>query len=109
MSSDRLAPVLPPHGHLILAPETDAPELAPELARRLNTAFSRGSGHGLLQLAAAETGAALPPVFMYWREFAATYIAALCTHASAEAAKPKAPLPASAELDRLILSAPSMT
>jgi non-specific serine/threonine protein kinase len=66
---DQLA--LTPHGRLVLFEDPDAPPLDAELAQRLRNAFERGSGHGLLQLGAAEAGAALPPVFSYWREFGA--------------------------------------
>jgi len=109
MTPSRLAPVLTPHGHLILAEEQDAPEFRPEMAQRLRDAFSQGSGHGLLQLAGSEIGASLPAALLYWREFAARYINALCLHANADAARPQAPLPDSADLDRLILTAPAMT
>ena len=91
--------------------DADAPALELELAQRLRTAFQRGSGHGLLQLGAAETGAALPPVFAYWREFGAAYVTALCTHSDAGATprKVRVPPPPATELDRLVLSAPPMT
>ena len=45
---------------------------------RLEKAFARGSGHGLLQLGAGEVEAILPPVFAYWRELGARYVTALC-------------------------------
>ena len=62
-----MVPVLTPHGHLILSEDRDGSALEPELARRLQNAFARGPGHGLLQLGASEVGVALPPVFSYWR------------------------------------------
>ena len=74
-----LAPRLSRNGRLLLAPTEDAPALAPDLASRLEAAFARGSGHGLLQLGAGEVGTALPPVLAYWREFAARYVTAVCT------------------------------
>jgi hypothetical protein len=61
MSSVFVAPVLTPHGHLILSEDRDASALEPELARRLGNALARGSGHGLLQFGASEVGVALPP------------------------------------------------
>jgi len=73
-----LAPILTPHGRLSLAPVDDAPQLSPELVRRVEESFARGSGHGLLQLGAGEVGNALPPVFGYWREFGARYVTAVC-------------------------------
>jgi len=41
---------LTPHGRLLLAPDEDAPELEAAFARRLQQAFARGAGHGLLTL-----------------------------------------------------------
>ena len=111
MGSVSLAPTLSPHGRLALVEAPDAPPLDPELAQRLRNAFERGSGHGLLQLGAAEAGAALPPVFSYWREFGAWYVTALCTHPDTDAPprKVRVPAPPAAELDRLVLAAPPMT
>ena len=47
-----LAPVLTPHGLLMLAQsleaEGEAPALEPERGLRLEKAFARGAGHGLL-------------------------------------------------------------
>ena len=88
MGSVFLVPVLTPHGHLTLIEDRDASALEPELAQRLQDAFVRGSGHGLLQLGASEVGVALPPVFSYWREFGARYVTALCTLPEAWSAGP---------------------
>jgi non-specific serine/threonine protein kinase len=106
MASVSLTPTLTPHGRLTLVESPDAPPLDPELAERLRRAFERGSGHGLLQLGATEAGAALPPVFSYWREFGAWYVTALCTHPDSEV---RIPAPAAAELDRLAAAVPPMT
>jgi non-specific serine/threonine protein kinase len=110
-----LAPVLTPHGHLLLAQEDDALALDGEAAQRLQAAFAIGSGHGLLQLGASEVGTALPAAFSYWREFAARYVTALCTHPSlsGDASDTKtvgavAP-PPDAELVGLAMAAPLMT
>src|SRR5437879_13373314 len=78
MVSLSLAPILTPHGCLTLGQVSDAPTLDPGLARRLQDAFRRGSGHALLQLGASEVGTALPPVFSYWREFGARDVTAVC-------------------------------
>src|ERR1019366_7453896 len=78
MGSVFLVPVLTPHGHLTLIEDRDALALEPELAQRLQDAFVRGSGHGLLQLGASEVGVALPPVFSYWREFGGRSVPAVC-------------------------------
>ena len=106
-----MVPVLTPHGRLILSEDRDASALEPELARRLQNAFARGSGHGLLQLGASEVGVALPPVFSYWREFGARYVTALCTRPDGETPSTTMhnPSPPDAELAWLALAAPPMT
>ena len=111
MSSVFVVPVLTPHGHLTLIEDRDASALEPELAQRLQDAFARGSGHGLLQLGASEVGVALPPVFSYWREFGARYVTALCTlpDGGTRSTKRHTPSPPDAELAWLALAAPPMT
>ncbi len=97
-----------PHRRLMIEESSDVPELAPELGKRLKEAFSRGSGFGLLQLGAREVGQTVPAVFAYWREFAARFIAALCTRPAADDGSFAIPdLPAS-ELADLSLSPPEM-
>src|SRR6202451_1937605 len=107
MSSVFVVPVLTPHGHLILSEDRDASALEPELARRLQNAFARGSGHGLLQLGASEVGVALPPILSYWREFGARYVTALCTRPDGETGSTilHTPSPPDAELAWLALAA----
>src|SRR5258708_33921273 len=63
----RLVLVLTPHGSLTLRREgeTAMPEL--EHGVRLELAFGRGTGHGLLCLGADEVGAVLAPVRGDWR------------------------------------------
>src|SRR5882672_5795239 len=68
-----------PQGRLGLEPADTAPPLDRETAARLETAFARGPGHGLLQLGAGEIGTALPPVLSFWRDLGARYVTALCT------------------------------
>src|SRR6266567_2044842 len=72
------APVLTPRGLLILRPTEEALALQAEQNSRLENAFLRGPGHGLLCLGADEVGTALPPVLSYWREFGSRYVTALC-------------------------------
>ena len=71
VSTTTLAPALTPHGHLVLAPVDDAPALPADLSRRIEQSFAHGSGHGMLQLGAAEVDTALPPALAYWRDFGA--------------------------------------
>ena len=111
MGSNSLAPILTPHGRLTLGPVVEGPVLDPGLARRLEDAFARGSGHGLLELGAGEVGTALPPVFSYWRELATRYVTALCTlsDAATDPARAHVPTPPPGELEPLALAAPPMT
>jgi len=111
MGAVSLVPALTPHGHLVLTGDCDAPALDSALAQRLQKAFARGSGHGLLQLGAAEVGTVIPSVFSYWREFGARYVTAICTQPDLESSQLEArvPPPSEAELDSLALVAPPMT
>ncbi|MGH9395235.1 MAG: hypothetical protein ACRD18_00075, partial [Terriglobia bacterium] len=106
-----LAPILTPQGRLTLRQTDDTPALDAELARRLQDAFARGAGHGLLQLGAGEVGTSLPPVFSYWREFGARYVTGLCTLPAGEASQQSVhiPFPPNDEVDRLASAAPLMT
>ncbi|MEO8597831.1 MAG: DEAD/DEAH box helicase [Candidatus Solibacter sp.] len=76
-----------------------------QLAERLERAFERGAGHGLLLLGAGEAGTPLPPVLSYWREFGVRYVTALCTQQDGGT---HATPPADSELDQLALAAPPM-
>jgi non-specific serine/threonine protein kinase len=97
---------LTPQGHLRLVSDAESLPVLPELADRLAAAFDRGAGHGLLQLGAREIGSALPPVFAYWRDFAARYVTALCaTPGDAQIAVP--PLDV-ATIESLVSDAPPM-
>ena len=106
-----LAPVLTPHGRLVLAAAEDAHALSPDLSRRLQRSFARGPGHGLLQLGAGEVGTALPPVFGYWRELCTRYVTAVCTAPDVEEHRvaTQIPAPPPAELETLAAAAPPMT
>jgi non-specific serine/threonine protein kinase len=80
----------------------------------LQSSFARGANHGVLQLGAGEVGTALPAVFSYWREFAARYVTALCTHPSLSADVPgiktvEAVVPPGAKLEWLAMAASPMT
>ena len=105
-----LAPVLTPHGLLMLRQTEEAPALEAEQGSRLEKAFVRGSGHGLLRLGADEVGTALPPVLSYWREFGARYVTALCAlpGIGEGSTKPPVPIPADGELDKMAAAVPPM-
>jgi non-specific serine/threonine protein kinase len=110
MASSSLALNLTPRGRLTLAPDQDAPSLDAMVAARLQRAFDRGSGHGLLWLGAAEAGTALAPVFSYWREFGARFVTALCTQPDDGQPAPhiRVPSPPPEDLDWIALGAPPM-
>ena len=99
---------LTPHGHLVLEQAQDTPGLDGAVAARLTPAFAKGSGPGLMQLGAGEVGQALPPVFVWWRAFAARYVAALCLHPPSPSTLPNIAAPDAAELASLVLAAPMM-
>ena len=105
-----LAPVLTPHGVLTLRPSGDVARLEPDLGARLEKAFAKGPGHGLLCLGADEVATVLPPELSYWREFGVRYVTALCgIHGIGESrAKPPVPAPANSELEQLAFAVPPM-
>ncbi len=82
---DGAALCLTPHGRLVIVSDSEAQQLDKALTERLQQAFARGSGHGLLFLGVDEAGTTLPPVFAWWREFGARYVTALCTRSEADA------------------------
>jgi hypothetical protein len=49
-----LAPVLTPHGMLVLRPSADTTSLEEDLGSRLEKAFAKGAGHGLLPSCAGD-------------------------------------------------------
>ncbi len=105
-----LTPILTPHGVLTLRPSGDAASLEPALASRLEKAFAKGPGHGLLCLGADEVGTVLPPVLSYWREFGGRYVTALCALPGIGEghAKPPVPAPANSELEQIAFAVPPM-
>ena len=111
MADSVLSLALTPHGHVVLVPSADAPELPRELPQRLERAFARGAAHGLLDLGLREVGTALPPVFGFWRDFGVRYVTALCTSAEASATgttHDTIAAPSQDELDGLVAAAPPM-
>ena len=101
---------LTPHGRLVLVADAGAQPLDAGLAERLQKAFERGSGHGLLLLGADEAGTTLPPVFAWWREFGARYVTGLCTQQESDAAQHKVRVapPSGEEMEAVALSAPPL-
>jgi superfamily II DNA or RNA helicase len=108
-----LAPVLSPHGVLTLVRSLDAdaaPVLGVERGVRLEQAFARGSGHGLLALGVDEVGTTLSPTLSFWRKFGARYVTALCSLPGiGERSKSRVPIPADGELARMTAAVPPMT
>jgi superfamily II DNA or RNA helicase len=103
--------VLTPSGHLVLAPSSDAPPLPDPLQGQLQDSFARTPGHALLHLGLREVGTALPPIFAFWRDFAARYVTALCTSAEAsddDTSIASVTAPSSDDLDSLVATAPPM-
>jgi superfamily II DNA or RNA helicase len=103
--------VLTPHGALSLRPSEEATELAPAHNARIERAFARGAGHGLLHLGADEVGTSLPPVLSYWRAFGTRYVTALCAVPRLDEGRiaPVVAVPSAEELNGLAAAAPPMT
>jgi non-specific serine/threonine protein kinase len=89
----------------------DVLALPPEQSSRLEQAFARGSGHGLLCLGADEVGTALPAILSYWRELGARYVSAVCAlpEISEGSRKSPVPVPAQGELEKMASDVPPMT
>ncbi|MBK7521568.1 MAG: DEAD/DEAH box helicase [Gammaproteobacteria bacterium] len=98
---------LTPRGNLRFGAEPDAPLLSDALADRLAATFARGAGHGLLHLGAAEVTTALPPLWAFWRDFAARFVTALT--ATPEGGEIAVVAPDALTLETLCLDAPPMT
>jgi non-specific serine/threonine protein kinase len=81
-----------------------APPLPDAAARSIAGAFAAGSGRGLLHLGVSFTATALPPVWAWWRDFAASYLTALCTLPDGGSVSS----PAAEVLDAWLVNAPPM-
>jgi non-specific serine/threonine protein kinase len=103
-------PVLRPSGRLDLQLSDGPTALTTAQAARLQHAFARGSGHGLVTLGANEVGSALPPTLAYWRQIAARFIACVCAlpDIAERTGKPAVPSPSLIELTPLANAAPPM-
>ena len=106
-----LAPQLTPLGALTLRQSGDGVALSPDLGARLEAAFARDSGHGLLSLGADHVGTVLPPVLSYWRELGASYVTALCALPGINDGRPKSAVaaPGDGALERMAVAPPPMT
>ena len=105
-----LAIALTPVGHVVLRP-AEAHESTPDpsATRRIQDAFERGHGPGLLHLGAAEARTELPPAFSFWRDLGRAFVAALCALPDLEERRERAePVPRDGELERLASAAPPM-
>src|SRR3954463_9769518 len=98
---------LTPRGHLLFDREGETSISG--LASTLESAFGRGSGHGLLELGATEVGTLLPADLAYWRDFAARFVTALCAHPSDAAPEAFVAAPPEGELAAFAAAAPPMT
>src|SRR6266850_1478319 len=100
---------LTPRGHLLFTVADDVLQPSAGLSRSVERAFARGSGHGLLELGAAEVGTKLPADFSYWRAFAARFVTTICTYSDLDAHDAPIPAPALCDLEALAQAAPPMT
>ena len=98
-----LRTLVTPRGSLCLERTETAAPLDEAVAQRLEAAFARGAGHGLLQLGLAESRSRLPADLAFWRMLAIRFIAARCRAGDAAAREP-----AEAELASLALQTPPM-
>jgi len=82
-----LAIGLTPSRALVLRAAPDADPLDSAVATRIESAFARGAGHGLLHLGAAEVDTPLPPGIAFWRDLGRAFVARLCAMPEAEASR----------------------
>ncbi len=99
---------LTPRGHLLFAAGATLGS-GDVHVRRLEDAFGRSSGHGLLELGAAQVGTALPAELAFWRDFAARLVIAACAHPAEMRGRTPLPVPGLGDLDALAAGAPPMT
>jgi hypothetical protein len=95
-----------PRGRLCMTPAPEAPPLAVDVASGIERAFAAGVGHGLLHLGATEVTTALPPVWAWWRTFAARYVTALT--ATPDGGEIAVGAPDELALKTMVLDAPPM-
>jgi non-specific serine/threonine protein kinase len=95
---------LTPRGHLLHTSDDGPTFHAPSV----DTAFARGSGHGLLELGATEVGTLLAPDLSYWRDFGARFVTAVCAHPHEVDQATAIDPPSGADLDAIAEAAPPM-
>ena len=94
--------------HLVDGGPQDA-LLAPQVLQRIERAFAKGQGHGLLQLGVAELQTELSPSLAFWRELARRFMTRVCAIGDLEACREKLSVdPAEEDLEELASSAPQM-
>ncbi|MBA2301061.1 MAG: hypothetical protein H0W08_00340 [Acidobacteria bacterium] len=99
---------LTPRGRLLFTVADGTLQSSETLLRRLESAFRRGSGRGLLELGAAEVGTTVPADLSYWRDFGARLVTTICTHPDLTPHHTPIPAPTLSELEALA-AAPPMT
>lgn len=90
----------------------DTPTLTSPAVGKIERAFIRGHGHGLLTLALDATADALPLDLAFWRDFGSEFMTALCARPEhGETSVPTLaalPVPGKAELEAIADGAPPM-
>jgi superfamily II DNA or RNA helicase len=100
-----------PHGALRLDPGAfDAAALDDASASRIQRAFARGTGYGVLELGAVEVATALAPSLGWARELGRRFMTAVCGLPDLEELRERASVPVpESELQSWILAAPPLT
>lgn len=99
-----------PSRHVYLYTTDQPSHLAPAIATRIQKAFERSSGSGLLHLGAVELAVALSPSLAFGRELAHLFMTRLCaTPDLAECWLRAQIVPPHAELEQLAARVPPMT
>ena len=101
---------LTPSGQIVVRRGLDdGPAVSASVAKRITDAFSKGRGHGVLHLGAAELATNLDPTLGFWRDLGQSFVARVC--AALDPTEPHAlvvPDPDLDELDALTHAAPPM-
>ena len=100
-----------PSGQIVLREGSldNGSSLPTSAAKRIADAFSKGRGHGVLHLGAAELGTELDPTLGFWRDLGQSFVAKVC--AALDPTEPQSlvlPDPEPDELDTLAAGVPPM-